>query len=176
MAGKDFSIGPTRETDPKVHYLYKPMTDPKKYPPLNLPVRGLRTRENGTRSEVWDPLRRKWLALTPEEWVRQHFIGYLTQCKGVDPFRIVQEQLLEVDGCRLRADIVVYDRQGRPRLIVECKAAGVAVTQAVFDQVARYNISLRVPYLVVTNGLRHYCSEIDFTGGTYQFIPEIPQL
>ncbi len=146
-----------------------------KYPPLNLPPAALRTRHTGNKPEVWDPLRRKWLVLTPEEWVRQHFIRLLTDSYGVDPYRIVQEQALSIDGFTYRADIVVYSRQAEPRLVVECKAATVAITQEVFDQVAHYNIRLGVPYLVVTNGLRHYCCEIDHTARSYRFINEIPQ-
>lgn len=152
------------------------MSKTNKYPPLNLPAADLRLRNTDTKPEVWDMLRRKWLVLTPEEWVRQHFIRFLTGTHGIDPFRIVQEQQLCIDGFSLRADIVVYSRQAEPQLIVECKAAGVAVTQEVFNQVAHYNIQLGVPYLVVTNGLQHYCCEIDHIARSYQFIHEIPQL
>lgn len=152
------------------------MLDPTKYPPLNLPPADLRLRNAGPRPEVWDTLRRKWLVLTPEEWVRQHFIRFLTGTHAIDPFRIVQEQQLTINGFSLRADIVVYDRQGQPQLAVECKAAGVTITQDVFNQVAHYNIQLGVPYLVVTNGLQHYCCEIDHEARNYRFINEIPQL
>lgn len=152
------------------------MSQTNKYPPLNLPAADLRLRNTGTKPEVWDMLRRKWLVLTPEEWVRQHFIRFLTGTHGIDPFRIVQEQQLCIDGFSLRADIVVYSRQADPQLIVECKAAGVAITQEVFNQVAHYNIQLGVPYLVVTNGLQHYCCEIDHIARSYRFIHEIPQL
>lgn len=152
------------------------MLDPTKYPPLNLPPTDLRLRNTGPKPEVWDILRRKWLVLTPEEWVRQHFIRFLTGTQGVDPFRIVQEQQLTIHGFSLRADIVVYSRQTEPQLVVECKAAGVAITQEVFNQVAHYNIQLGVPYLVVTNGLQHYCCEIDHEARNYRFINKIPQL
>lgn len=152
------------------------MTENAKYPPLNLPPADLRLRQTGPRPEVWDGLRRKWLVLTPEEWVRQHFIRYLTGTCGIDPYRIVQEQSLRIDGFAFRADIVVYSRRAEPQLVVECKAAGVEITQEVFDQVAHYNIRLGVPYLVVTNGLRHYCCEIDRAARSWRFIDEIPQL
>lgn len=151
------------------------MTGNAKYPPLNLPPADLRLRNTGPKPEVWDILRRRWLVLTPEEWVRQHFIRFLTGAHGIDPFRIVQEQQLTIDGLPLRADIVVYSRQAEPQLIVECKAASVAITQEVFNQVAHYNIQLGVPYLVVTNGLQHYCCEIDHAARNYRFINEIPQ-
>lgn len=152
------------------------MSEPNKYPPLNLPAADLRLRNAGPRPEVWDALRRKWLVLTPEEWVRQHFIRFLTGTHGIDPFRLVQEQQLTINGFSLRADIVVYSRQGEPQLVVECKAASVAITQEVFNQVAHYNVQLGVPYLVVTNGLQHYCCEIDHAARNYRFINEIPQL
>lgn len=152
------------------------MNDANKYPTLNLPAADLRVRENGPRPEVWDPLRRKWIALTPEEWVRQHFIRLLTTGYGIDPYRIVQEQTLRIDGFPYRADIVVYSRQAEPQMIVECKAATVELTQEVFNQVACYNMALGVPYLVITNGMKHYCCEIDRTTRTYRFIPEIPTL
>lgn len=152
------------------------MNEPNKYPPLNLPAAELRLRNSGSKPEVWDTLRCKWLVLTPEEWVRQHFIRFLTGTYGIDPFRIVQEQQLNINGFSLRADIVVYSRQAEPQLVVECKAAGVTITQDVFNQVAHYNIQLGVPYLVVTNGLQHYCCEIDHDARSYRFINEIPQL
>lgn len=152
------------------------MAATNKYPPLNLPPAELRIRRTGPRPEVWDTLRRKWLVLTPEEWVRQHFIRFLTATRGIDPYRIVQELPLRLDGFALRADIVVYSRQAEPQLIVECKAAGVEITQEVFDQVARYNISLGVPYLVVTNGLRHYCCVVDRASHSFRFLDEIPNL
>lgn len=152
------------------------MLDPEKYPALNLPDAGLKLRAVGPKPEVWDALRHKWLVLTPEEWVRQHFIRFLTGSRGIDPYRIVQEQQLRIDGFSLRADIVVYSRQAQPQLVVECKAAAVAITQEVFNQVAHYNIRLGVPYLVVTNGLQHYCCEIDHAARSYRFIHEIPQL
>lgn len=152
------------------------MIDRAKYPVLNLPKAELRLRMNGNRPEVWDGLRKKWLVLTPEEWVRQHFIRFLTFDRGTDPYRIVQEHGLDIHGFKRRADIVVYSRQAEPLLIVECKAPHITVTQDVFDQVAQYNIQLGVPYLVVTNGMEHYCSEIDHENKTYRFIPEIPVL
>lgn len=147
-----------------------------KYPNLNLPAAELKLRTAGSRTEIWDILRRKWIVLTPEEWVRQHFIAFLTGSKGIDPYRIVQEHGLSIDRFVRRADIVVYSQKSEPQLVVECKAAGVAITQDVFDQIAHYNISLGVPYLVVTNGLEHYCCEIDRENKSYRFIPEIPEL
>lgn len=152
------------------------MNDAAKYPDLNLPRAELRIRTTGPKPEVWDALRRKWLVLTPEEWVRRHFIAFLVGTHGVDAHRIVQEHQLNINGFSLRADIVVYSRLAKPQLIVECKAATVAISQEVFDQVAHYNVQLGVPYLVVTNGLQHYCCEIDYESRTYRFINEIPKL
>lgn len=152
------------------------MLDAVKYPALNLPAADLRLRQIGVRPEVWDALRHKWLVLTPEEWVRQHFIRFLTGSRGIEPHRIVQEHPLRVDGFALRADIVVYSLRAEPQLVVECKAAGVALTQEVFNQVAHYNIRFGVPYLVVTNGLKHYCCAIDHASRSYRFLDDIPQL
>lgn len=148
------------------------------HPKLNLPQAPLRLRahSDGTpREQVWDPLRRRWLLLTPEEWVRQHFVHYLVSDRGVEKHCIVQEHQLTVGEMSLRADIVVY-RGAVPLLIVECKAPQVEITQQVFDQVAHYNMALGVRYLVVTNGMSHYCCEIEYESVTYKFIKNIPQL
>lgn len=139
------------------------------YPKLNLPPAQLRIHED----KVWDAVRGAWLVLTPEEWVRQHWLAYLVSEKGVEPHRIARE--VSIPGAsRQRADIVVYDRAARAVLVVECKAATIRITQEVFDQVARYNMELRASLLVVSNGLQHYCCEIDHTTKSYKFIPEIP--
>ena len=143
---------------------------------LNFPPYPFRIRNRDAVLQIWDNIRKKWLVLTPEEWVRQHFIRLLTTGYGIDPYRIVQEQTLRIDGFPYRADIVVYSRQAEPQMIVECKASTVELTQEVFNQVACYNIALGVPYLVITNGMKHYCCEIDRTTRTYRFIPEIPTL
>lgn len=150
------------------------------YPSLNLPSASLRTRATAAtgKTEVWDAVRRRWLVLTPEEWVRQHFIHFLIAERGVEPHRIVQEYPIRVDGFPLRADIVIYGSKDStiPLMMVECKASTVKITQDVFDQVARYNIDLGAQYIAVTNGIQHYCCHVDHHERSYRFINTIPEL
>jgi type I site-specific restriction endonuclease len=141
---------------------------------LNLPVAALRIRRKGERTEVFDKIRKKFIALTPEEWVRQHFIHYLTLHRNVPDSLIAVEASLKYNRLRKRSDIVVYGNDGTPRLIVECKAPDVELTQAVFDQVAMYNMTLKVPYLAVTNGMEHYACFIDHETKKYYFLKELP--
>lgn len=124
--------------------------------------------------KVWEAVRGRWLVLTPEEWVRQHTIEYLTSKLGVEPHRIGREVLLTKGQ---RADIVVYDRAAKPTLIIECKAQSVSITHDVFEQVARYNIAMGiVPYLAVTNGTEFHCCQFDYDTQSYKFIETLPTL
>lgn len=141
---------------------------------LNLPAYTFQTRERAGKRDIFDPIRQKYVRLTPEEWVRQHFVQYLIREHGVPRGLVAVEHGFTDQDMPRRADIVVHDRQGRPLLIAECKAPGVPVTQDTFDQVARYNRVLRVPYLVVTNGQDHYACRIDFEAATYRFLDELP--
>ena len=134
-------------------------------PPLRFPPVQLRARIRNGQTEIWDALRGAYLVLTPEEWVRQHLIAYLTAHCGVQPLRIVQEYPVPLNGQPQRADVVVVDDAAQPLLLAECKAPGVAVGRSVFDQVVRYNSVLGARYVVLTNGLKHYCCE--FRDGTY---------
>lgn len=143
-------------------------------PELNLPEMSLRLRTNNGRQEVFDPIRKKFIALTPEEWVRQHIILFLIQYKSMPTGLMGVEKGLKVHGLFRRTDVVVSGRDGKPRLIVECKAPSVKISQAVFEQIARYNLSLHASYLLVTNGLQHFCCQLDYTNNTYQFLPEVP--
>lgn len=129
--------------------------------PLNLPETPFRVRVRAGREEIWDGIRGRWLVLTPEEWVRRQTIGYLVSHRGVDPMLIRQEQPLTLYGTSRRADIVVYDARACPRLIVECKAPHIKLTQEVLEQVLRYNLTLNVPCILITNGLTHYCFRHD---------------
>ncbi|MBN1339712.1 MAG: type I restriction enzyme HsdR N-terminal domain-containing protein [Bacteroidales bacterium] len=142
--------------------------------PLGFPEYSFRIRESSGRDEIFDETRKKFVALTPEEWVRQHFIRYLITEKAVPVSHIVVEASFKLFGLVKRSDIVVSDRKGEPVLLVECKAPHVNITQQTFDQIARYNMALKVKYLVVTNGLNHYCCIIDHTAGSYRFMEEIP--
>jgi type I site-specific restriction endonuclease len=141
---------------------------------LNLPGVTLRIRSNKNKQEVFDNVRKKFVALTPEEWVRQHFIQYLTNQLHVPPGLIAVEASLHYHRLKKRSDILVYGRDGAPCLIVECKAPEVMMTQAVFDQVAMYNMELKVPYLAVTNGLVHFACRINHESGEIGFLKEIP--
>lgn len=123
---------------------------------------------------MYDVLRRKYVSLTPEEWVRQHFVHYLIEHKGYPMALMANEVALKIGNKSLRADSVLYGRDLRPRMIVEYKAPSVAVTQQVFDQVMAYNLLLHVDYLVVSNGLQHYCCKVDYTGGSCAFMHDIP--
>ncbi len=141
---------------------------------LNLPPYGFQTRTRGGKEEIFDPLRRKYVRLTPEEWVRQHFAQFLIRERGVPAGLLAVEKAFTYQGMARRADLVAHDRQGRPLLMAECKAPEVPISQATFDQVARYNKVLAAPYLVVTNGLKHYCCRIRRAEGTYRFLSELP--
>lgn len=114
------------------------------------------------------------MALTPEEWVRQHFVHFLIEHKGYPAGLMANEIQIRLNGTKKRCDTVLYDRSLTPRMIVEYKAPDVEITQAVFDQITRYNMVLRVEYLVVTNGVRHYCCRIDYSVMTCRFLPDIP--
>ncbi len=123
---------------------------------------------------IYDTLRRKYVKLTPEEWVRQHFVHMLVERKGYPGALMANEVALKVGEKQLRADTVLYDSRLRPRMIIEYKAPHVAITQAVFDQIATYNLLLRVDYLVVSNGLSHYCCRMDYEGRQYRYLQDIP--
>lgn len=148
----------------------------KTFVQLNLPAADLRLRPGTTACgapEVFDTLRNKWLTLTPEEWVRQHFVSFLQTHRGYPTALMANEFAITLNGTSRRCDTVVFDRRLHPRVICEYKSPSVAITQKVFDQIARYNIVLEAPFLMVSNGLRHYCCQ--FHGDSYQFLPDIPQ-
>jgi len=143
---------------------------------LMLPQFPLRLSRNGAGDvTVYDPLRRKWVVLTPEERVRQLFTAYLINCLGYPPSLMANEVGLRLNGRIRRCDTVVWSPAGGvPLVIVEYKAPSVPITGAVFEQIARYNIVHRARYLMVSNGLRHYCCEVDLEGAGYRFLPAVP--
>jgi hypothetical protein len=141
---------------------------------LNLPTCDLKVRRNGIKKEIFDPVRKRFVALTPEEWVRQHFIQFLINECCVPASLIGVEISLKFNGLSKRSDIVVFDRKGNPSMAVECKASSVKIDQKVFDQLARYNMVLNVSYMVVTNGMSHFCCRINKETGSYTFLQEIP--
>lgn len=141
---------------------------------LNLPKYGIKIRKDGDRQMIFDDLRRKYVALTPEEWVRQHFVHYLIDHKGYPEGLLGNEIQLVVGAKKLRCDSVLYDRSLHPRMIMEYKAPNVNITQKTFDQIMTYNMLLHVDYLVVSNGLSHYCCHIDYDNQKYLFLKDIP--
>ena len=112
--------------------------------------------------------------MTPEEWVRQHLTAWLVQEKKYPASLIAVEMPLRINRMERRADIVLYSIRGKPFMIIECKAPGIKISQKAFDQAARYNMDIKVNYLVVSNGLVHYCARLDHDGGTWEFLREIP--
>jgi hypothetical protein len=141
---------------------------------LNLPAYAFRTTQKEGRTFIFDAYRHRWVKLTPEEWVRQNFVRYLTEEKHFPSSLMVLEHSLRFNQRDFRADAVVFSTSGKPLLVVECKAPEVKITQKVFDQIVRYNFEFQVDYLIVTNGLAHFCCKIDKTNQTYEFLKEIP--
>ena len=142
---------------------------------LNLPQYAVRVREDNGHHSIFDILRRKYVALTPEEWVRQHFIHYLTDHLGYPKAWLANEVELKYGSKRLRCDSVLYDNKLQPRMIIEYKAPTIQLQQRVFDQISVYNMLLHVDYLVVSNGLQHYCCRMDYINNRYVFLEEIPR-
>lgn len=141
---------------------------------LNLPPYEIRLKKDNGKVFIFDEVRRKYVALTPEEWVRQHFIMYLINEKNVPAGLIILEKKIVMNSMSRRPDILIHDRLANPLMIVECKAPEVKISQDTFDQVARYNSVLKVPFLAVTNGLQHYCCQMDYENDTYRFLEDIP--
>ena len=142
--------------------------------PLNLPSYPFKIIEREGKYYIFDFIRKKELLLSPEEWVRQHFVQYLILEKGISKNYISLEKGLQLHDLKKRTDILVFDENTMPNILVECKAPHVKITQAVFDQAARYNMVYNVKYLVVTNGLEHYYCEMDYECETYRFIEDLP--
>ena len=141
---------------------------------LNLPTYDIKLSGSKERPQIWDTLRRKYVKLTPEEWVRQHFVHYLVEQKGYPAALLANEIQLKVGEKTLRADSVLYTRQLRPQMIIEYKAPHIAITQKVFDQISVYNMLLHVDYLVVSNGIDHYICKMDYEGKKCVFLEDIP--
>ena len=142
--------------------------------PLNLPPCALRTQQRDGQTYVYDFLRRRYIRLTPEEWVRQHFTHFLVHHKHYPAALLANEVTISVCGVARRCDSVLYDSNARPRMIVEYKAPTVAITQQTFNQIEVYNLLLKVDYLVVSNGMQHYCCKMDYERCSYAFLKDIP--
>ena len=141
---------------------------------LNLPPYPIKIQEKGEKRQIFDFLRRKWVALTPEEWVRQHFTHFLVEHKGYPQALLANEVELRIGEKHLRCDTLLYNKELRPRMIIEYKAPTIQIQQKTFDQISVYNLLLKVDYLVVSNGLRHYCCKMDYERQSYQFLEDIP--
>ena len=142
--------------------------------PLNLPAFQFKLKQTGLRRQIFDAIRKKYVALTPEEWVRQNFIQFLIQNKKFPASLIAVEAGLKINQLQKRLDVLVYDKQGIPHLMVECKAPHIKISQDTFDQIARYNMLFKVKYLVVTNGLQHFCCKMDYMENSYSYLETVP--
>ena len=142
---------------------------------LNFPSYPFRLKSNENKTLIFDIVRKKYVVLTPEEWVRQHVIYYLTHEKKYPRSLIAVEKQLKINSMVKRSDIVIFNPDGTPEILVECKAPSVNISQQTFDQIARYNLAIKSTYLMVTNGLNHYYCYIDHEKETYVFLSEIPE-
>jgi len=141
---------------------------------LNLPEYSFRIKTTEGKSFIFDSLRKKYVRLTPEEWVRQNFVQFLIAEKNYSVSLMAVEAGVKVNNNPQRADLVIFNRSGNPLLIAEFKAPEVKINQQTFDQIVRYNMQLRVLFLIVSNGLEHYCCRINYDDNSYAFLPEIP--
>lgn len=140
---------------------------------LNLPTYSFKIKSEGSRKLIFDPFRKKYVVLTPEEWVRQNFAQFLVHERSVPEGRIAVEKSLLHNNMKRRCDLLVYG-DTEAKLMVECKAPDVKISQKVFDQVAVYNLEFKVEYLVVSNGIDHYCCRINFEEEKIEFLKDIP--
>ena len=141
---------------------------------INLPPYEIKLREHDGKRQIFDFLRRRYVALTPEEWIRQHFVHYLMAYKGYPKGLLANEVELAVGEKKLRCDTLLYNKALQPQMIVEYKSPEIELTQRVFNQITAYNFLLHVDYLVVSNGRQHYCCRMDYEHQTYTFLQDIP--
>lgn len=142
--------------------------------PLNFPSYPFKLKQEDLTTYIFDEIRKKYLVLTPEEWVRQHVVQYIIKEKGYPKSLIKLEGGLKLNSLQKRTDVVVFNTSGEKILLVECKAPSVKITQKAFDQIARYNIIHKVPLLFVSNGLQHYTCRINIPEQNYQFVENLP--
>lgn len=141
---------------------------------LNLPEYSFRIKNENGKDSIFDELRKKFVRLTPEEWVRQNFIRFLTDEKKFPAPLMAIEAGVNINNNLLRADLVVFGKSGQPLIAVEFKAPSIKISQETFNQIVRYNMNLKVEYLIVSNGLSHFCCKIDYPANSYEFLQEIP--
>jgi hypothetical protein len=142
---------------------------------LNFPTYSFRFKNSENKVAIFDEIRKKFVILTPEEWVRQHVVRYLLEEKKYSKSYINVEKMITINGMTKRYDIVVFHPDGSIFVLIECKAPEVPITQITFDQIARYNMVLHANYLMVTNGLHHYFCQMDFESERYNFLRDLPE-
>ena len=141
---------------------------------LNLPAYDFRVKKMSDKLVIFDSQRKKYVALNPEEWVRQHFIRFLIEEKGYPAARLAIEKQLEMNGMKKRCDAILYNEWAAPLLIIELKAPHIPISQATFDQVAVYNAKLKVDFFMISNGLEHYCCKVNVENSRYDYFNDIP--
>lgn len=141
---------------------------------LNLPPASLKYKKVNGKTAVFDILRKKYILLTPEEWVRQHFVHFLINSHKYPKSLIKLESGVKYNDLRGRSDILVYDRSAEIFMLVECKSPETPLNNKVFEQASRYNINYKAKFLVITNGLKHFCCGINHLDGSYEFMPQLP--
>ncbi|MFW5707424.1 MAG: type I restriction enzyme HsdR N-terminal domain-containing protein [Bacteroidota bacterium] len=141
---------------------------------LNLPAYPFKISQKEGKTFIFDTFRHSWVFLTPEEWVRQHFLKWLVTDHAYPAGLIAVETSLKYNNLKMRADAVIYNKNTKPLVLVECKAPHVTINQQTFEQAARYNFSFKTRYLLLTNGLLHYCCEINTETGNIHFLENIP--
>ena len=142
---------------------------------LHFPYYNFRFKNSENKVSIFDEIRKKFIILTPEEWVRQHVVQFLMLEKKYPKSLINVEKVLKVNDLRKRYDVVVFNPDGTIFILVECKAPEIKIAQTTFDQIARYNLTLKATYLMVTNGLNHYFCQMDFENEKYQFLQDVPE-
>jgi hypothetical protein len=141
---------------------------------LNLPAFDYQLKSNENKTLIFDIIRKKYVVLTPEEWVRQHFVNYLISVKNYPVSLIAIEKQIQLHKVTKRFDILIFSNIGKPYILIECKAPNVQIGQNTFDQIARYNSEIDAEFLIVTNGLDHFCCQMDFDSKKYIFLNSIP--
>lgn len=142
--------------------------------PLNLPLYKTKISTRNGKMVIYDNIRKRFVALTPEEWVRQHFVHFLIEHKDYPHTLMANEVLLNLNNMKRRCDTVLYTKTIQPQMIIEYKAPSIKITQEVFSQISLYNIALKVDYLIVSNGIDHFCCKMDYTAQSYHFLNDIP--
>ena len=142
---------------------------------LNFPTYTFRFKNSENKVAIFDEIRKKFVILTPEEWVRQNVVRFLLEEKKYPKSYVNVEKVIKINGLTKRYDVVVFQPNGQLFLLIECKAPEVAISQNTFDQIARYNMVLEAEYLMVTNGLNHYFCQMDFENEKYLFLKALPE-